>query len=98
MVTMCIGGGMGAAGLKSVATKDKPAGLKPGLYKSKNSNALEDAGGAHASADAHGDHAVARVLALEFAEDGGGELCAGAAERVGEGGGGAVWSDAGSVV
>ncbi len=29
--------------------------------------ALEDAGGAHAAADAHGDHAVAGVAPLEFA-------------------------------
>src|SRR5260370_19225838 len=48
----------------------------------------------HASADAHGDHAVAGVLALEFAEDGGGEFCAGAAERVAEGDGPAVGIDA----
>src|SRR5713226_4150511 len=37
-----------------------------------SSEALEDAGGAHAAADAHGDHAVACVAALEFADDGGG--------------------------
>jgi hypothetical protein len=34
--------------------------------------ALEDAGGAHASAYAHGDHAVACVFALEVADQGGG--------------------------
>ena len=34
--------------------------------------ALEDAGGAHASPDAHGDHAEAGVFALEVADQGGG--------------------------
>src|SRR5258707_11799125 len=33
------------------------------------SEALEDAGGAHASADAHGDHTVAGVATLEFANE-----------------------------
>src|ERR1700739_2141309 len=50
--------------------------LKPVLL------ALEDAGGAHAAADAHGDHTVACVAALELADDGGREFCAGAAERM----------------
>src|SRR6266853_1520705 len=58
---------------------------------------LEDAGGAHAATDAHGDHAVARVATLQFAEDSGGEFCAGAAERVAEGDGAAVGVDAGGV-
>src|SRR5260370_567804 len=56
--------------------------------------ALEDAGGAHAAADAHGDHAVAGVAALEFADDGGGKFCTGAAERMAEGDGAAVGIDA----
>src|SRR5260370_16450164 len=47
--------------------------------------ALEDAGGAHAPADAHGDHAVAGVAALEFADDGRGKFCAGAAAGVADG-------------
>ena len=34
--------------------------------------ALEDAGGAHASAYAHGYHAVAGVFSLEVADQGGG--------------------------
>ena len=46
--------------------------------KPTSSEALEDAGGAHSPADAHGDHAVARVAALQFANDGGGEFCSGA--------------------
>src|SRR6266851_2246470 len=50
--------------------------------RSTLSEALEDAGGAHAAADAHSDHAVAGAAALEFTDDGGGEFCAGAAERV----------------
>jgi len=40
--------------------------------KPTSREALEDAGGAHAAADAHGNHAVAGVAALEFADDGGG--------------------------
>src|ERR1700730_12798860 len=47
--------------------------------------ALEDAGGTHTSADAHGYHAVAGVLALEVADQGGGEFGSGAAERMAEG-------------
>src|SRR6267378_228924 len=59
--------------------------------------ALEDAGGAHAAADAHGDHAVAGVAALEFADDGGGKFCAGAAEGVAQGDGASVGIDAAGV-
>src|SRR6266851_8919042 len=51
-------------------------------------------GGAHAAADAHGDHAVAGVAALEFADECGGEFGAGAAEGVTEGDGAAVGIDA----
>src|SRR6267143_1588831 len=82
---------------KLAATRTKPTGLKTGHYIGKISKALEDAGGAHAAADAHGDHAIAGVFALEFADDGGGEFCAGAAERVAEGDGAAVGIDARSV-
>src|ERR1700740_1659149 len=46
---------------------------------------LEDAGGAHASPDAHGDHAVAGVFPLQIADQRGGELGSGAAKRVAEG-------------
>src|SRR5438874_1172176 len=35
--------------------------------KPNASEALEDAGRAHAAADAHGDHAIFRVAALQFA-------------------------------
>src|SRR6266850_1398087 len=63
----------------------------------RSSEALEDAGGAHAAADAHGDHAVAGVAALEFANERGGEFCAGAAEGMAESDGAAVGIDAGSV-
>src|SRR5882762_9795649 len=54
------------------------------------SEALEDAGSAHAAADAHGDHAVLRVAALEFSDESGGEFCAGAAQGMAEGDGAAV--------
>ncbi len=43
---------------------------------------FENSSCALAAADAHGHHAVARVLALHFAQDGGGELRAGAAQRM----------------
>ena len=43
---------------------------------------FENAGRAHAAADAHRDHAVARVAALQFAQQGGRELGAGAAQRM----------------
>src|ERR1700693_76959 len=56
--------------------------------------ALEDSGGAHATADAHGDQAVAGVAALEFADDGRSKFCAGAAERMAESDGAAVDVDA----
>src|SRR6267143_2895136 len=79
---------------KLAATRTKPTGLKTGHYIGKISKALEDAGGAHAAADAHGDHAIAGVFALEFADDGGGEFCAGAAEGVAKGDGAAVGIDA----
>ena len=56
--------------------------------------AFEDTGGAHATADAHGDHAVAGVAALQFAHERGGEFGSGAAERMAEGDGAAVGIDA----
>src|SRR5438445_9628507 len=59
--------------------------------------AIEDAGGAHAAADAHGDHAVASVAALQFADNRGCEFCAGAAKGVAEGDGSAVGIDASAV-
>jgi len=37
--------------------------------KAKLSEALEDAGGTHAPADAHSDHAIAAVAALQFTND-----------------------------
>ena len=40
--------------------------------KAASREALEDAGCAHAASDAHGDHAVAGVFALQVADDGGG--------------------------
>src|ERR1700738_5120256 len=64
----------------SVNINDRAADCMCGLRE-----ALEDAGGTHASADAHGDHAVAGVLALEVADQGGGEFGSGAAERMAEG-------------
>src|SRR5260370_28144525 len=56
--------------------------------------ALEDTGGAHAAADAHGDEAVAGVAALQFANDGCGELRASAAQRMADGHGAAIDVDA----
>jgi hypothetical protein len=44
--------------------------------------ALEDASGAHAASNAHGNHAVAGVATLQFTHERRRELCAGAAERV----------------
>ena len=44
--------------------------------------ALEDASGAHAASNAHGNHAVAGVATLQFTDERRRELCAGAAERV----------------
>src|SRR5580704_8485091 len=46
--------------------------------------ALEYAGSAHASSDAHSHQSVAGIAALQFAENCGGELCASAAERMTE--------------
>ena len=51
---------------------------------------LEDGGSAHATSHAHGDHAVAELAAAHLVEQRGGELCAGAAERVAEGDGASV--------
>src|SRR5258708_7388921 len=80
---------------KLAATRTKLAGL-PGRKRrdaksaearrlqNQESEALEDAGGAHAAADAHGDHAITRIAALQFADDGDGEFCAGAAEGMAE--------------
>src|SRR5665213_188087 len=45
---------------------------------------FENACGALTSADTHGDHAIARVFAMHFAQDGGGELRTGAAEGMAE--------------
>src|SRR5580704_11592376 len=45
---------------------------------------FENSGGALASADAHGDHAILRVFTMHFAQDGGSEFCAGAAQRMTE--------------
>src|SRR4051812_42757703 len=53
-------------------------------YGAQLLQALEDAGGAHASSYTHGDHAVAGVFALQVAEERGGEFRSGAAERVAE--------------
>ena len=61
--------------------------------ESEVSEALEDACGAHAATDAHGDHAVAGVAALEFAHERGGQLGAGAAERMAERDGPAIGID-----
>src|SRR6266478_9984315 len=76
------------------ALQSKPHRSKDRRLQSQESEALEDAGGAHATADAHSDHAVAGVTALKFADEGGGEFCAGAAEGVTEGDGAAVGIDA----
>ena len=51
-------------------SRSKSADLKVGPYKTLE--ALEDAGCAHAAANAHGDHAVAGVAALELTDYGGG--------------------------
>src|SRR5215472_4187179 len=69
---------------------------KPRPYDSRDKlgEAFEDAGGAHAATYAHGDHAVASFLAFHFAQNRGGELGAGAAERMAEGDGAAVDIDA----
>src|SRR5256886_8436982 len=56
----------------------------------RSREALENAGGTHAASDAHGDHTVACVAALQFTNNCGGQFCAPAAERGAEGAGGAV--------
>jgi hypothetical protein len=60
----------------------------------KSTQALEDSGGAHAAADAHRHHPVASASTLKLAQDGGGELRAGAAQGVAQGDGAAVDVDA----
>src|ERR1035437_7256422 len=54
---------------------------------------LEDAGGAHASADTHGDHAVFDVPSRHLAQQGSGELRASAAQRMPARNGYAVYVD-----
>src|SRR5207245_7406789 len=68
--------------------------ISPPKYLRK---ALENARGAHAAADAHGNHAITRLAALEFAQNCGGQLRAGAAERMAESNGAAIRIDAGWV-
>src|SRR5271165_2142461 len=51
---------------------------------------FENAGSALASADTHGDHAVTRIFAMHFAQNGRGELRACAAEGMAECDGAAV--------
>src|SRR5580704_2986642 len=51
---------------------------------------FENAGSALAAADTHGDHTVARVFAMHFAQNGGGEFRPGAAQRMSECDGAAV--------
>ena len=58
---------------------------------------FEDGGGAHSSADTHGDHSVACFAAVELGEEGGGEFGSGAAEGVAECDGSAVDVDDGGV-
>src|SRR5260370_20874341 len=90
---------------KLAATRTKLAGL-PGRKRrdaksaearrlqNQESEALEDAGGAHAAADAHGDHAITRIAALQLSCAGGGEFCAGAGEGMGERAGAGVGVEA----
>src|SRR6266851_5220101 len=47
-------------------------------------NEFKDSRGAHSAANAHGDHAVSPVAALEFAEDAGGQLRARATQWMSE--------------
>ena len=54
---------------------------------------FENSGGALAAAHAHGHHAVLRIAALHLAQDGGGELGAGAAQRMAQRDGAAVHID-----
>src|ERR1700741_2900176 len=56
-----------------------PRCVPPGCVAS---DALKYAGRAHATADAHGDHAVLRVLALQIADQRSREFRAGAAQRM----------------
>ena len=56
-----------------------------GASSSESSEALEDAGGAHAAADAHRDEAVAGAAAAHLVNERRRELGAGAAEGVAEG-------------
>src|ERR1700733_7396136 len=51
---------------------------------------FENAGGALASANAHGDHAVLRVLAMHFAQDCRGEFRTGSGEGMAERDGAAI--------
>src|SRR5690606_6184814 len=51
---------------------------------------LDQRGRTHATADAHGHHAVAATAALELAEDGGDQTRTGDAERVSQGDGATV--------
>src|SRR2546429_6062839 len=51
----------------------------------RSREALENAGGTHAASDAHGDHTVACVAALQFTNNCGGPFCAPAAAPVGRG-------------
>ena len=53
-------------------------------------DALENARGSHAAADAHGNHAITCLAALKFAHNCGGKLRSGAAERVAQSDGAAI--------
>src|SRR5271157_5968533 len=55
---------------------------------------FENAGSALSAADAHRYHAVARVLAMHFAQNGGGEFGARAAQRMAQRNGAAIGVDA----
>jgi hypothetical protein len=61
------------------------AGVRCFYFGSLVLQVLEDACGAHAAADAHGDHAVAAVATLHLVHELDGELGAGRAHRVAEG-------------
>ena len=79
------------AGMGSfLRTRDSGSGISKSEPAERDLVQLEDAGGAHAAADAHGDHAVAGVAALHFAQQRRGELGAGAAQRMAERNGAAV--------
>src|SRR6266702_8281569 len=90
---------------KLAATRTKPAGRPGALCRDAKSvearrlqnqelEALDDAGGAHPAADAHGDHAITGIAALPFTNDGGGEFCSGAAEGMAESDGATAGIDA----